>query len=304
MREARRNPAVLFQNYLRSRKQNKYVCFFEGDTDRYYYFNILDELLKTNFLMFPCQGKDNLIKILELAENEKKETANNIHLMFFMDGDYSNKIKYQTTKEKYDSDFFILNAYSFENYYCSYDCVQKILIREFGIEQDSDVLLYFLDCFQMLEKEAKNSFTILNKSYYIIRELRKIDHKKVVFNKVDAIQYDETSNVIKIEDVSFESIVNAYDIEEFTLEEKDEAEEFFKDKNLNVFGRGHNQIKLLTYFFRQLYKNIKVGQLELNGQKLHFRCNVDFGREIIEHCAYAADKPKDLIGFIESHIPN
>ena len=144
----------------------------------------------------------------------------------------------------------------------------------------------------------------LNKSYYIIRELREIDHRNLLFNKVDAIRYDEANNDISIEDVSFESIVNAYHIEEFTSEEKDKAEEFFKDKNLSVFGRGHNQIKLPTYFFRQLYKNIKIGQLELNGQKLHFRCNVDFGREIIEHCAYAAEKPKDLIDFIESHISN
>ncbi len=58
MRTARHSPAVLLQNYLQNRKNYKVACFFEGETDRYYYFNILDELLKTEFLFIPCYGKD------------------------------------------------------------------------------------------------------------------------------------------------------------------------------------------------------------------------------------------------------
>lgn len=301
MREARHTPAVLFQNYLRCRKDNKIVCFFEGETDRYYYFNILDGLLKTKFLMFPCEGKDNLLKLLHLVENERKTTNRDINLMFFMDGDFLNKIKYAAEMEEFKNDLFILEAYSFENYYCSNSCINKILIREFGVKPESEILKSFIEALNKLKEEANPAFTILNKSFYILRELRNFDCKNISFDKLKAITYDLKNNEIVIEDLSYESVAEFYQVEEFNDEEIAKADKFFFNKDLYLYGRGHSQIKLIAYFFRQLYKKIKNNQIEIDGNKVRFSCKVDFGSEIVEHCAYAAEKPTELIDFIVLH---
>lgn len=302
MKEARGRPTVLFHKYLNSRKDNKFICFWEGDTDRYYYINIIADVLKEKFLTFPCMGKDNLLKLMELTENEKKETNKNIELMFIMDGDYLNKEKYKNEQTKYLPDFHILNVYSFENYYCSLNCIRKILIREFGVEQDSDVLLELMNDFNNLVEASKSAFKVLNKCFYIIRELRNIDHKVVKFDNLEAVRYQSKTNEIEVEKLTFQSIAETYDLDDFSDDELSCAADFFDKKEMNLVGRGHNQIKLVSYFFQQLYKKNKENKLVIRGKNIKLSCKVDIGKEIVEHCSYAADKPDDLIKFIDVHI--
>ncbi len=302
MRTARHSPAVLLQNYLQNRKNYKVACFFEGETDRYYYFNILDELLKTEFLFIPCYGKDNLIRILHLVENEKSETNSNIELMFFIDGDYKNKTVYAKEKKQYNQDLFILNAYSFENYYCSVTCIKKILIREFGLNANSEILAYLITEYVNISDIAKNSLAILNKCFYIIKEIRKNNYTQINFDTLNAITYNSQANKIEANKLSFFNVAQFYKIEKFNEAEINEAEIFFNNKDLSYYGRGHTQIKLISYFFCYLYKKIKDGKLEFNGKKVKISCKVDFGKEIVEHCAYAAERPNDLIQFISKHI--
>jgi hypothetical protein len=301
MREARDSYTVTLMNYLKNVNKTCLMCFFEGKDDRYYYVNLIDRILNEKFVSIACCGKDNLIYVLQLIEEDRSKEKHNLRVMFFLDGDFSNKIKYNKILKKYSEDLYILDAYSFENFYCSLQCFEKIMVREFGIDYGSEALDVFKREYQDLIINSENTFKILNNCFYIIREIRYQTSKQVNFDKLDAVKFNQKNVSVDIVNYSYDSIANHYNLTQFTNDEIAQAEAFFKDKQLEKFGRGHNQIQLVYCYFKKFYKLNKDKKLKVNNETVQYSCHIDIGNEIIEHCEYAAEKPKDLIRFIEAH---
>ncbi len=304
MRSARDTHTAIFLKYLNKVNKVRLFCFFEGQEDRYYYVNEINLILNEKFIWLGCDGKSNLSKALVLIEKDKETNKRNIQLMFFMDGDFNNKEEFAELLTNYSTDLYILEAYSFENFYCTKECFEKILEREFGVENLSDDMLEFTQDYQNLIDKTKNFYETLNNSFYIIRQIRKIDYRSLNFNEMNIVSYQQDTKSIEINNsLSYESIANHYGLPHFNETEIRQAEEFFKDKELERYGRGHNQIKLLICYLRCFYKNNKDGNLKVKGKTVRYSCKTDVSFDLIEHCSYAAEKPQDLICFIRRHKP-
>ena len=290
MRNARIAPAVIYSEYLKKVRNYEKVCFVEGDDDRLYY----NELIGCNSLYICCNGKENLIKLLQLIVENHKSINKKTRIMFFMDGDYDNKIFYKDIYKENKKYLYILDEYSIENLYLTTNSIGDILKREFGMNVEDEDYIKEIQRYKNLILDTVEQFKNINYAFYIVRQIRR--NAEVCFtgvSKSKVFSYIQKDNTICKKNLRLSDMANILKVEDFSDDEKQLALEFFNSKDLMRYGRGHNNIWIMEMFLHDLYLRNKRKKLS----KV-YSCSFEFSNCIISHCAYAAEKPKSLLSFI------
>ena len=195
---------------------------------------------------------------------------------------------------------FVLDSYSFENYYCTIEAFKKIFFREFGVGYNSEEMNYFSKEYLTWCKKLEPNYLIINQCFYIMRLMRKKDVSLDKILKRHLMSYDQATGILTVNSISYEDVATLLGVETFTQEEIEEAASFFVDKDLIYYGRGHNQIWVTEAFLKSLYRKNALHKLRIGEKMIRFNCHRDVSDEIVAHCEYAAEKPEALINFIKN----
>lgn len=286
MISAKECSAVAYQEYLVSKDKFKYFGFIEGKDDYYLYYDIFSKNFSSGqFRLVKCGGKRVLAEIINIIEKDKNKPST----MFFMDGDYNNKCFYGDISLKYGHDFYILDVYSIENLFSGSGFLKKILVREYGMEHDSDDLNNILSEYDEYIKSQEVILKEFNMFCYIQRVIRNNDF----------IDFSCIKNEIpykKQKELTMDNLCSYYHVEEISLDERKAAESFFAGKNFLSYCRGHNLLITTKEFINQIHKKNISHKYKKKYEVIGF-C----GDSILNHCTYAVEIPESLIDFVLKH---
>jgi hypothetical protein len=131
------SPVANFTKLLQYYKfeENTFHIFYEGDDDKSFYTNYIEEYLKDDYKIYyyNCKNKngvyENYCKI-----NWSKYTRERI--LFFVDKDHSEYIKESYTK---GSNIFVTKYYSIENYLVNENIIRRIITDLLNIEDEETI---------------------------------------------------------------------------------------------------------------------------------------------------------------------
>lgn len=271
MRESLKETSVVWMdfsvNYASCHNKNHIHCFFEGE-DRKYYLDRIERYTNystKNILSYDCKGKSKVLKIHKKITSKSK--YNNVVKAFFVDKDYGLKA--------YDKDETIYETpyHSLENFYVNKETLERLLIKEFGLNSiDSDfkkVLGDFID----RHKSFQELSAPLNAFIISFQELNSpINISKFKLEDFTEIRIDK---IIKLRENTFDTLKEYYldklkqDVSRGKTYAEDnlfkfnqiidKVEERFFENLSNVYMNKANLMhgKLELHFFRKIIENLK-----------------------------------------------
>ena len=294
MRDAQQSDVVIIQEYLVNKNRCKYFGFIEGKEDYYYFYDWFEKVFNNApFMLIKCNGKRNMATAIPPIEKNK----DNVSVMFMMDGDYCNKTSYKNLLKKYERDFYILDAYSIENLFCSEDCLKKILKREYNIREDSDDLRDIVSDYNSALESGRAQLEILNYFFYIQRVLRKNDVLDLsIIRNSEVLLVDRKKGQLVFRNQQMETLCSKFDVPLVNDDELKMAKDFFKDKSMVMHFRGHNMIAVIQNYIRLIHQKNNDGAYSRVYSSIG--CCSD---TLLNHCVYAAEVPQSLLSFWENH---
>ena len=288
MNDARASSIVALHNFLYYKNKFSYFGFVEGGDDRFLYYDLFKSIFPDNsFYIVKCDGKRNMATVMPLIEKQKNDKA----VMFIMDGDYINKEHYKNLYNDYKEDFFILDVYSLENLYCDSNALKEILKREYGFIDNTEDMNQVLNEYNQFLEKNEPILKIINTFFYIQRVIRKDTTTDFsLINKNKLIRNRE--NI----EINLDNLCCFFEVIRISDEEKEKATDFFKDKSLLSYCRGHNLISCMKEYLKIVHKNIKENKYR--SQYMYSGCCAD---NILNHCVYAVQVPQGLKEFLNAH---
>ncbi|WJX08187.1 DUF4435 domain-containing protein [Bacillus cereus] len=285
-------------------------CFFEGEDRKYYMDRVEDISLYPleEIIGYDCKGKENVISLWKKIKGTiKYKTA---IVCFFVDRDYG------LSHENYDEIVYETPFHSLENFYVTRSTIQKILVKEFGINA---IDLDYHKTLEDYENRLNEYRNILAKLNAFIISFQKIGaHLQIdKFKLNDFIQIGiEEIKILK--DMSFENLKVYYfnklnnefkqgkkhsenNLRSF-MEVIDSVEIMFKEEfeivNNNIEKLSHGKLEL--YFLKKILEDLK----KHNDKKSYFlfkRENISLdvnSKNLLSNLSKYAYTPKCLEEFI------
>lgn len=193
-------------------------CFYEGDSDEHYYGVRID--LRCPHLKrydYRCHGKDNLLEFYKRVQEIEAYRLG--PLAFFADRDFDAE---STASNK---NFYTTPFYSIENFYTVESAVKKVLSKEFGISNRSNLFGECITKFQSLQKEFHDKMLVCNSWLACQADLRKEEGKNTRL-KIDKTIKWNWKELIP-EDMT---VVNVSD----NLQTQESLEELFGDETPKI----------------------------------------------------------------------
>lgn len=290
MHNALSSDVVIVHEFLSHKGKYLYFGFIEGQDDKFLYYDLFkSHFEKDSYFIIKCGGKRAMAAAMTDIENGKADRS----VMFIMDGDYNNKIQYSTLYRKYKDDFYILDDYSIENFFCKKEALVEILKREYGMTDDSVDMKTILDDHDRIIAKYEQTLKTINMFFYVLRVLRndnKTDFSVINNNRL----YDKAAKKTVI-DISLDKLSTYFNVPPLKKVEINIANNFFKGKNLLSYCRGHNLIAVMRELLHEVHKSNKQNKYSKKYS------GIDVADIILNHCTYAAVVPNSLIEFLKRH---
>jgi hypothetical protein len=187
---------------MKNKHPNCLFCCFEGDDSKYYGIRIefLSKYRLQELVFFNCGGKEEVVRLHALIN--KDQTFFNVKLAYFIDLDFDTSIK-----GKYNPPIYETPCYSVENFYTSIDCFSRILISEFGLNNEEPEYNACIKVFTERQTEFHDAVTLLNAWVACQREMfkdgksQRADLANINLNELISINLDRVESQYKLEDI-------------------------------------------------------------------------------------------------------
>jgi len=256
---------VVFREFIRQFKGNENKCFFllEGDDDINYYNRPFENhfgAVKGAWLFQVCNGRNNVISLVETLLGHKTEEYRNSLFFGFIDKDY-HEVSDNTNKNR----IYVTPGYSIENFYVSSTFMSKVLERKFFLKENEVDNRDHVNCLaNFLERRNDFSRNILDLDIYL--RCNRIMYEDAGYeNKINAKEISLTSSInVGLDKVELKK--NALDMlkkeaGDFDAKSLEEARLFYHKKNsddLATLIRG----KFMLFFMHQYLFRLKEDNLK------------------------------------------
>ncbi|MDZ5671921.1 DUF4435 domain-containing protein [Bacillus stercoris] len=271
MRESLKDTSVVWMDfsmkYASFHNKNHIHCFFEGE-DRKYYLDRIERYTSysaENILSYDCKGKTKLMQLWKKITAKSK--YNNVVKAFFVDKDYGLNA-YEKDETVYETPY-----HSLENFYVNKETLERLLIKEFGLNSiDSDfkkVLDDFIDRHKLFQELIApiNAFIISFqelKSPIMIKKFKIEDFIEIKIDQINELKENTFDSLKEYylaklnDDVSKRrkhSEDNLYKFNQII----DKVEERFFENLSNVYSNKDTLIhgKFELHFLRKIIENLK-----------------------------------------------
>ncbi len=289
---------ALFHEYIMIKDDYPYFYYFEGNDD-YYFYDVFVGIVDSKLRGFKkhASGKYQLKEAVESIM--KYQYTNKDNLMFFFDGDYSNRTDFNQLINDYHDNIFMLDRYSIENYMVNKETILTICKRFFKYIDGNVDYLNLVKYYDEQFKQFMKCVFPLNKYKYI--------HEKIRNEGINLRDFDQKSPYLK-----FNQFTKIYDYECIDYSRLDSyfqctncishaedvsAKQFFICDQEKKF-RGHNQLHFMKAFFTN------INQKALNKEEFfvgHDNKKFNFNG-IIENYSIYAEVPEGIKKFINDHV--
>ncbi|WP_321934518.1 DUF4435 domain-containing protein [Paraburkholderia sp. J8-2] len=257
MRVERKLPHTQRTRYLGLRSRvdiNKYIFIFEGPEDIPVYRTWINKI-STDISYEPLEvrGKENVIALREYIRSSSDNSGDKA--LFFVDMDYDD---IDLTQYRDWADTYVTPSYSIENILVSAEILELLLIEDFALIGDRQILRApIIDFFKKSMQEFCESMLRVNGYLRWIRR-RGIDSEgfphdakaliSVTLSGVRQIYRDDLSDVaatLKLSDIPSE-------------EDLAEHLKWFRDKGIAIFGRGKFIIDFFKRFISEIFEDSRA----------------------------------------------
>lgn len=271
MKESLQDKSVAWTQFSRVNFKNSpqaIHCFFEGE-DRKYYLDRVEEISLyplEKIIGYDCKGKENVISLWKKIKGSiKYQTA---IVCFFVDRDYG------LSHENYDESVYETLYHSLENFYVTRSTIQKILVKEFGINAIDLEYNKTLQDYDKRLSEFRNILAGLNTfiiSFQKIGAYLQIDKFKLndfVQIGIEEIKILKEMSFENLKDYYFNKLNNEFKQGKKHSEENlksfmdviDSVEDVFKVEfeivNNNIEKLSHGKLEL--YFLKKILEDLKT----------------------------------------------
>lgn len=299
LRRARERHAVAWRNFKIGFKKDatRLYCFFEGDDDAKYYGIRIDLLvLNSRRISLRCQGKEGVLRLLELVSgNVKYEKA---WVVFFIDKDFDEKDGWPS-----DQRLYITPCYSIENLYVAPVVFEKILRDEFLLsESDGDFQKTF-ELYKTRLEEFLDACEEVNAWIYLQQQ-----HEKS--NTGDKLNIDDQRGLKDLVRVNIESITKLYTHSSLSTHKTFTHARHISPQAIRqqvALFRRHDRIahfrgKFLLEFLRLFLEKLKRDRV--SKKRHHFsekgRVNLALSGNLISELSQYAETPACLHEFLST----
>ncbi len=292
LRESRSKAVVAFTEFTRQYKeyQSALYCFFEGEDDNKYYGIRIETIARPEKdFYFNCNGKQGVLDIYRLINNNKNYAQ--VKAAYFIDRDFDLSMQDTEITGLYETP-----CYSIENLYTSIQSFCKILRSEFKLAESE---IDFNNC--------KNLYTKLQQEFHDVVEFLNIwiacqREKQAVLN----LSSFEIKNFVSI---NLDQITNNYTINDLQIqfpkaiilsqEELDLKKNELCSQLRQKSFRGKFEIYFLCSFIQKLVDAANTGNPQYFTRKISVSLNVG-QKTITSILSQYADTPPCLIEYLES----
>ena len=246
--------SVKFLEFTRivSKDKGRVAVFFEGEDEKYYAIRINSFRPDIRWSGVNCKGKANVIELR--SRIRKHATYERALCIFFIDADFDCNSDVHGFP-----DVYITPCYSVENFYFSEDTLKRVLTAEFGVSEFSDERSCYEKVIREFSERRSEYVLAISGFNFLVRELRLMESSGSLDGRMN-INNLSISDLIDLE--LGECVSKKYD--EFSprklfpeLPEELElslsrSEEFFRDKDLNLWFRGKNHLEFIRVFLCKL----------------------------------------------------
>ncbi|WP_372402338.1 DUF4435 domain-containing protein [Bacillus spizizenii] len=317
MRESLKEASVVWMDfsmkYAPFHNKNHIHCFFEGE-DRKYYLDRIERYTSystENILSYDCKGKPNLLKIWKKISSKSK--YNKVVKAFFVDKDYG-----LNTYEK-DETVYETPYHSLENFYVNIETLERLLIKEFGLNSIDSDLKKVLNDFIERHKSFQEIIAPINAFIISFQELDSpIMIKKFKIEDFVEIRIDQIN---KLKENTFDSLKEYYLAKlnkDVRMRRKhsednlykfnqiiDKVEERYFENLSKVYSNKDTLIhgKFELHFLKKIIDNLK--SYNSNGQyftRKRGNVNIDIqSSNILSNLSQYALTTKCLVAFLEKY---
>ncbi|WP_099367466.1 DUF4435 domain-containing protein [Sphingobacterium sp. 1.A.4] len=190
--ESINRPESSYIKFLTQYSRNNQIrfCFVEGHEDILFYSQFLEKYFNEENLKFiNCNGKKNVLdnyNALNWSFYDKKR------VLFFIDKDFD---EYILAKRTIDSNIYITDHYSIENYLTDENVLKKFIVHHCQIDNDN-IITSLVEKFRLTYTKYKEYLRKIS-SWMIFCRINKYN---VVFNNInpsDLFKIDSNGNLIK-----------------------------------------------------------------------------------------------------------
>lgn len=282
---------AVFQKFILeyNKYENTLFYFVEGEDFCYYNPRIRNYSNSVDNISYRCDGKRNVIGVNNLIK-EKVKIRHDNKLMFFVDRDYG--------LDKVPSDIYVTDYYSIENFYLNKETVKSILENFMEVNKHSRNYEVCLNYFKKTYTEYSKFSAKINTFYYTIREYEKINGcPRANFRKIKFTRFIKTDSLddFLMEDLSYEELLEAYEIEYDIEESCFRKNSLLFDENNHYNFRGKFELEYLEWFLNRTRVAIKDGLYNFDKNSV---CNYDFYVDTMKILSEYAYTPDSLIEYI------
>lgn len=290
LKSSRTSPAVLKARLvtIRSKFPSALIFAFEGKDDKVIYYNWTKRVRSNiSYEPFPCDGKKNVLELIEVAERDLNNIGENVY--FFVDRDFDDNAALTRKRNVY-----VTEAYSIENYLVSSEVVVELLKNDFHCHGELEVRSEITKLFDKLYEEFLNATKEINFRVYFARRsgvqfLRQLPDKINQLAKVYA-ESVEPSGVPENQVIQLSREPN--------LEEENELRREFE----NLTPRERYRGKFAMMFFRKWLQCLVDERNNRKGSGCIFSAvqgNATANTITLDSLASKSEIPGCFIGFME-----
>lgn len=272
IRNSKHSYTVPYQQFVKNFDINnpKLFCFFEGDDDPKYYnmrikTKIKDEieqsLAKCDTEYIVCKGKDQVLKVAELVNNNNEyKYSKDVWTIFFVDKDCDN------VEDLRKDNVYVTPCYSIENLYLSTNTFDEILKCEFSLNA-SETIDNFNTAKRIYEEALEQFNDVMEEfnAYLYIQRKRQAQDNSFRMDLKDIKNLDifceinlEIDNKVIKKDYMSELKRKFPHLSEITQNELEEQKKFFRTVSKTKIFRG----KYLILFLRKVLEKLRTEMIK------------------------------------------
>lgn len=318
-RNARKSYRVFYMQFVKGFDVNnpKLFCFFEGKEDPKYYnarirTKVLDEfrqsIIKVETEYIICEGKNNVLKIAELVDNnDEYNNFKNTWTMFFVDKDCDN------VEDLKKNNVYVTPCYSIENLYLSTNTFDDILKCEFSLNTP-ETIDNFNTAKRIYEETLEQFNDVMEEfnAYLYVQRKRQAQDPSFRMDLKDIKNLDDfceinlgTGNRVIKKDYMSELKRRFPHLRQITQNELEEQKIFFRTVSKTKIFRG----KYLILFLRKVLEKLKTEMVKRESLIFSTRVRVSLIMpedisNIISQLSQYAETPNCLHEFLSKIYEN
>ena len=302
LRSSRTRVSVKYLEFTRvvSTEPNIWVCFYEGEDEKYFRVRIEGIIRTGKFHSINCKGKTDLLYLHKLIENSEYAKS---RTLLFIDRDFDRPICKRLRDKIYETP-----CYSIENLYASEASFTRILSAEFNItEFNEECKADFRMCIDLYRARLNdfiNAVELLNAWVYAqkrkknkIKSEGRLNLNSINFERLVSIDLDKISTKYNAQALNtiFQNSLP------LTSRELYSAKRVIRGHNPLVFFRGKYQIEFIRTFVDKLKKD------RTSEAPQYFSCHgkvkINISRiNILSDFSQYADTPDCLLSYIRARM--